>query len=772
MPARSGLFARARVVGPWRALCVALLACYVLSAVARRDHGYSLWLDGVLYTGVFVACALCCALRARGAGEAAAIWRLFAIGIALYAFGWGAAAPWLKQHEVQPIPSIADVGWLSLYPAIFLACVRIMRRLRLDRSSALALLDATVAGLGAAAICASFVIPSLAHGEQTSWVVTATDAAYPCGDLLLLGVVVVTLFVSRFNVPVTVWVLLGAIVALICGDSAYLTGVAAGSIQYGTWVNAIGLFALVVITLCSGARFVARPASHKASWLVQAVPAAATLSSVTILLMRDDAPMRWVADALAALTIGMSVVRLMFSYYEARALADTKQLARTDDLTGLINRRGFQDAAAVALAAAPGPLAMLVVDLDGFKDINDGLGHPTGDDLLRALGSRLAREGRGGSLIARIGGDEFAVLTDDTDGAADDMAERLLAAIRRPYELQGLDLRIDASIGVASAPQHGATLDDLLRHADIAMYRAKARHLGVLRYSADVEQSGGALRTTAQLRHALENDPAQLVLHYQPKIDLLSGCLCGVEALVRWQHPERGLLMPAQFLPLAEKARLMQLMTERVLEQALADMPTWKGDLRGQVVAINLPADAVSDPTLVERLAVLLESTSTPPQRLQLEITEDFLMADLAGARVVLDRLRMLGVTISIDDYGTGYSSLAYLRDLPVDELKLDRAFVQPILADQRASAIVRSTIDLAHSLGLRMVAEGIEDVDTWHRLLAMGCDIGQGYLFARPQAWKDLEVALAAPTSILSMGAYGAAFTQMPGAPGVRSLA
>jgi EAL domain-containing protein (putative c-di-GMP-specific phosphodiesterase class I) len=199
---------------------------------------------------------------------------------------------------------------------------------------------------------------------------------------------------------------------------------------------------------------------------------------------------------------------------------------------------------------------------------------------------------------------------------------------------------------------------------------------------------------------------------------------------------------------------MMSALSDRVLQRALAELPTWHGELRGQTVAVNLPADAVSDPTLVERVSEMLESTGTPAHRLQLEITEDFLMADLAGARVVLEKLRLLGVGISIDDYGTGYSSLAYLRDLPVDELKLDRAFVQPILADRRAAAIVRSTIELAHSLGLRMVAEGIEDADTWHLLLAMGCDVGQGYLFGRPQAGADLELALAEPTHLLSQSA------------------
>ena len=760
MPRPGRLVARARLLGPWRALCLVLVLAYALSVLSGQQAQYSLPIDGVLYTAAYAACAACCAARARRAGDSASVWRLLAIGIGLYALGWAAAAYWLVHDAVQPIPSIADVGWLAFYPLTFAAFIQVMRRLRIDRSSVLTLLDAVVAGLGAAAVCASIVLPALATSGNTSWPVTVTDAAYPCGDLLLLGVVVATLLAARFNVPPTVWVINAAIVVLIGGDSAYLTDVASGAITWGTWVNVAGVIALGAVSMCAGARFVARPASDRPSWLVHAVPPLASLSSLVILLLRAHGPFEPIVAGLAALTVAVAVVRLMLSYHEARALADSRQLAQSDELTGLLNRRGFQALAAAALSKASTPLAVLLVDLDGFKDINDSLGHPAGDDLLRALGGRLRTEGgsfggpSGAGLVARIGGDEFAVLTDDRDDAAANVAARILATVKRPFYLHNMELRVDASIGIASSPQHGTNLDDLLRHADIAMYKAKAGHDGVLRYSPEAERNSGSLRAIAQLRFAIEHEPAQLVLHYQPKVNLLSGQLAGVEALVRWNHPERGFLMPGQFLSLAEKGRMMSALSDRVLQRALAELPTWHGELRGQTVAVNLPADAVSDPTLVERVSEMLESTGTPAHRLQLEITEDFLMADLAGARVVLEKLRLLGVGISIDDYGTGYSSLAYLRDLPVDELKLDRAFVQPILADRRAAAIVRSTIELAHSLGLRMVAEGIEDADTWHLLLAMGCDVGQGYLFGRPQAGADLELALAEPTHLLSQSA------------------
>jgi len=744
------LVMRVRALGRWRLLCLAMTICYFASAAARFGKpGYSLAVDGVLYTAVYVAAAACCALRAPLAKGAAGIWRLLAVGLALYAFGWAAVSWYLAQSGKWPAPSIADAGWLGLYPAGFAATLQLLRRLRVDRSSTLTLLDGAVAGLGAAAVCAAAVLPEVAKGAagpDTSWPVTLTDVAYPSGDLLLMGTLVATLVVARFRVPSAVWALFAVTVALVCCDSTYLTGVASGSFAWDSWQRAVWLVAAVSIAMWSGTPFEARPTREASSWLVNCVPALAILSSLVILLVRSHGRFEPVVAGLAAVTVTVAVARLMLSFNEARALAHSQWLAQTDELTGLVNRRGFHDIAERALAGAAGPLAVLLVDLDGFKDINDGLGHPTGDDLLRALGRRLQNGVDAGAatiVVARIGGDEFAILADDHGCRADAVARDLLASIRQPFYLQSLELRVDASIGIASSADFDGSLDDLLRQADIAMYKAKARHQGALRYSADTEQSYGQLRMTAQLRYALEHDPTQLVVHYQPKVNLLSGRLAGVEALARWQHPEQGLLMPSEFLPLVQRARLQQLLTERVLERVLAELPMWQGELRAQPVAVNLPAEAVSDPTLVDCVARLLRETNTPARLLQLEITEDFLMADLDGARDVLEKLRTLGIGISIDDYGTGYSSLAYLRDLPVDELKLDRAFVAPIMHDERAAAIVRSTIELAHSLGLTMVAEGIEDIETWHRLVAMGCDVGQGYLFGYPQPTAELVHSL-----------------------------
>jgi EAL domain-containing protein (putative c-di-GMP-specific phosphodiesterase class I) len=307
------------------------------------------------------------------------------------------------------------------------------------------------------------------------------------------------------------------------------------------------------------------------------------------------------------------------------------------------------------------------------------------------------------------------------------------------FELQRMALHVDASIGVALSPQHATDVNGLLQRADIALYAAKANRGGFAVYdSAAADPSADRLRTVEELRTALASD--QLVLHYQPKVTLPDGHVGGVEALVRWWHPDYGLRYPDAFLPLIEEAGLMALLSDRVLALALDQIVEWREEgLPPITVAVNLSASSTVDAGLPARVGAALAERGLPGTVLALEITEQFLMADRVRARAVLTELRSLGVTISIDDFGTGYSSLAYLRDLPVDELKLDRAFVAPLADDARAANLVRSTIDLAHSLGLRMVAEGVEDQATADELARYGCDLIQGFHLGRPMPAAQL---------------------------------
>jgi diguanylate cyclase (GGDEF)-like protein len=374
-----------------------------------------------------------------------------------------------------------------------------------------------------------------------------------------------------------------------------------------------------------------------------------------------------------------------------------------------------------------------VLDLDRFKEVNDSLGHAVGDALLRQVGPRLRDQLRSGDLLGRLGGDEFVVLSTDLDGeAALALAQRLQAQLQRPFLVEGIALSVDASVGVAVGPEQASTAEELLQLADLAMYAAKEARTGRELFDEDRDGQGRRrLEDVAALRRGIED--GELVLHYQPKLVLGTGRVDGVEALVRWQHPDRGLLYPDAFIDLAESAGLMGPLTEAVLELALRQCRLWAEQDRELAVAVNVSPSNLVDEDFPGTVAGLLVATGVPARSLVLEVTESLLMADRERAERVLGRLRDQGVGVAIDDYGTGYSSLAYLAELPVTELKLDRAFVAGMTASWRAESIVISTLHLAHALGLALVAEGVEDQETLDALAGLGCDVVQGYHLSRP---------------------------------------
>ena len=434
-----------------------------------------------------------------------------------------------------------------------------------------------------------------------------------------------------------------------------------------------------------------------------------------------------------------------------RLLQELGYDATHDALTGLANRRALYTEGQARLAKTPGRRrALLLLDLDKFKEVNDSLGHHAGDELLVEVGARLRGQLRSGDLLARLGGDEFAVLLEDArhDEAAR-VAENLRATLAEPFstlagppELGGLTLHSTVSIGIAMFPEDGPDLSSLLRKADIAMYKAKTSFKGQHIYSGtDDADDTTRLQTVEELRTALSGD--QLILHYQPKIDLDTGEVHAVEELVRWNHPSRGLLYPDSFLPLVETSGLMRAMTRRVLEMSLDQAAVWHQQGKPLTIAVNLSASSLVDAQLPDEVFAMLAARGVPPSVLQLEITEEFLMADHERARSILTRLREGGIQISVDDFGTGYSSLSRLREMPIDELKLDRSFVMPMADDSRAAALVASTITLAHSLGLRMVAEGVETVEAYSQLKQLGCDQAQGYFMSRPVPAADLDLWL-----------------------------
>jgi diguanylate cyclase (GGDEF)-like protein len=404
-----------------------------------------------------------------------------------------------------------------------------------------------------------------------------------------------------------------------------------------------------------------------------------------------------------------------------------------DALTGLPNRTLLYRRVERALRG-DGLGAMLLIDLDRFKEVNDTLGHDYGDELLVEVAGRLASAVRRGDTLARLGGDEFAVLLNGLPhrGAVAELAGRLQDALRRPIALRGVAVELEASIGAALYPEHGTSVGALLQRADVAMYEAKRGRQGIAIYSPERDTySADRLGLLAELRRAIAGD--ELVLHYQPKISLATGAVTGVEALVRWQHPTRGLLPPDQFIPLAERTGAVADLTRWVVDAALAQQRAWREEGIDLPVAVNLAAANIVDVTLPDAIAGLLARHGTDGSRLECEISEHTVMSDPLRAGDVLDRLRELGVRLSLDDFGTGRSSLAYLKRLPLDEVKIDRSFVSGMAADENDAVIVRSTIDLARNLGLEVVAEGVESAEIMAGLAALRCDTAQGFHISRP---------------------------------------
>ena len=408
-----------------------------------------------------------------------------------------------------------------------------------------------------------------------------------------------------------------------------------------------------------------------------------------------------------------------------------------DSLTGLPNRLLLADRFDQALLATKrsgGATGLLLVDLDRFKEVNDTFGHHHGDGLLTQIGPRLRSVLREADTIARLGGDEFAVLLPDvTDlAAAVEIARKLLLALAAPITVEGVALDIEASIGVVLSGEHGDDPTTLLQRADIAMYAAKAQNLGVCVYDADLNgHSPAKLALLGELRRALELD--QLLLHYQPKVSISTGEVVGAEALVRWQHPDRGLVFPDAFIPVAEHTGLIKPLTTYVLKAALAQAKTWLDAGQPLMVSVNLSARNLLDEGLPHEVAGLLASSGVPAELLELEVTESAIMTEPVRAQRLLEALAALGVRLSIDDFGAGYTSLGQLKHLPITELKIDKSFVMTMTEDTSNSLIVHSVVDLGHNLGLTIVAEGVESEAALAVLGEYDCDIAQGYHLSRP---------------------------------------
>ncbi len=442
--------------------------------------------------------------------------------------------------------------------------------------------------------------------------------------------------------------------------------------------------------------------------------------------------------ALYVLLAGLSIITNGRLRHQA---ARNAHLAEYDALTGLPNRRLFHRRVAEMIDRSQGHAgAIAIIDLDRFKIVNDSLGHENGDALLAHLGARLAEAIRPGDTVARLGGDEFGVvlprIVTEIDAVA--ILDRLLVSIAEPVEIRGLPLSAEASIGYALIPDDGLDSETLIQRADIAMYVAKSSHAGVTRYRVEHDDyDADRLAVVSELRRALSNN--ELLLYYQPQLHLPDDSVTGVEALIRWNHPTRGMLQPQDFLPLAEQTGLINPLTDWVMGQALRQIQEWGSAGERISVAVNVSARNLTQTLFANSVLTALDESNVPSSRLILEITETALFTDIGRAQRTLTSLVDAGVRISIDDFGQGQTSLGLLSHLPIHELKVDRAFVADMMTNEAHGAIVRSVVDLAHNLGFLIIAEGVENNETLEALSKMGCDFAQGFGIAPALPGSDL---------------------------------
>jgi diguanylate cyclase (GGDEF)-like protein len=690
------------------------------------------------------------AWRSRSVAHERAVWWRITLGIAAMTAGV-AAASLLDVVPATRALATAALLWAPVlaFPGVYGGVVR-WNRFRTDLAEPHDFLNGFSAVLAVVAV--GNLVLRLSDGPLTAapwWSVQPLLARFAV-EFVIVGTVATLPFIGNMGRDPRTWLVVAAF-----GGSLTASAAALSSGGRPGWAWVVGPVAVLCLTLAAvlrPARAEPQPANPTSSTIGAFVVIVASTGVLVGSALLDVAGVATLAAALAA--IGSSL-RLLVNVRELSLLAVTRREALTDELTGLANRRALLRRVE-ELSGEGTALALALLDLDKFKEVNDALGHAAGDDLLRLVAGRLQTVLRPGDVLGRLGGDEFAVLAPmDADAP---LAESALALGRRlhdrlaePFPIEGLIIHSTVSVGVTTS---AGELDDaaqaptrLLREADVAMYDAKRSGAGVAVYdSSRHADSSGHLALVEELRTALAE--GQLVLHHQPQLDIATGATVGVEALVRWAHPVRGLLGPAEFLPLAEVHGLMGTVTETVLGQAVAQAAAWRRNGPDLHVSVNLSASNLLDAGLPARVAGLLHEHRLPPEYLTLEVTESVLLTDPDRSLAVVGALADLGATVSIDDFGTGYSSLAYLRDLPVSELKLDRSFTVDLLTDTRTEAIVASTIELAHRLGLRVVAEGVEDEATLRHLQSLDCDTSQGYLHSRPLPADQLEQWLAAAAS------------------------
>lgn len=719
-------------------LMVGLIGLYVASLflVDRGDEGYLTAWDGWLFTFATLLPVVALAVRAKVDRALRLVWVLIATGLA---WTWVADLVY-TFHDANladpPAMATSDLLYLAAYP-FWIAGIVVLALRSIGDEYRSTLLDSVVTGLTVGAVAsATWLDPLMDTAAEDLQV--AVSLAFACCDLLMLVVAVVALVPgARRATPAGVAVLLAAAWFSV-GDIVYLNQVTRDAYQAGTWVDATWAIAVGLFGIAGWLRSTpAGPAAPAALGLGR-VPAIASLVSLGLLVVATTERVAGLAVGLAAGALALALVRVLWTVRVLHRINEGYQQARTDDLTGLGNRRHFLECVDV-LTGGSSSLAVLIIDLDGFKEVNDTLGHPAGDQLLREVGNRFRSAAAEGWVLARLGGDEFGLVAPGGEEQATGLARELLASLDQPIELEGVPVRVSASIGISVTARDAVERADLIRTADVAMYEAKRTASRVTAYRPEFDPRGRERLTMVDdLCRAIEARDFRMA--YQPILRADGLEVDGVELLLRWDHPRRGAVAPDEFLPVALAAGLLPQITRLVIDHGLADLgPLWR-DGHGIGLSVNVSADDLVDEAFAPQVLASLRREGVDPRLLTLEVTETELASDLDRARRTLEALRRGGVRISIDDFGVGYSSLSQLLQMPLDQVKVDREFLAALERDQRAQAIVRSTVELGRTLGLVVVAEGVETHESLAIVRQAGVDLVQGYLLELPAPIETLE--------------------------------
>jgi diguanylate cyclase (GGDEF)-like protein len=729
---------------------------------------------GAIVFSVFATgCAFAAAMRVQGRQRSA--WICMAVGFAGWVVGdtlWANAN--LAEHTGPRDATLADLGYLML-PLATCAAALFSPNSRHPRAGLRLVLDGLIVATSTFLVLWSLLLRDLFADPSSSGLQFALSVAYPFTDLVMITIALMLLAkgINGFRRPLilitTGLLIIGvadvAYVHLAANDRATTDPVL---IAWATGMFLAGLAGLSAQPRVVPIAARLRPPTKLSLWAPYLpVPFAIVLGARELWPTVGYAGPILVAGLLLILA---ALIRQFLLLDENRSLlVEVTDIALRDPVTGLANRALFNDRLTHTMqlrVRKAVPVAVLIADLNDFKLVNDSLGHPFGDLLLHAVGDRIQENVREWDTVARVGGDEFAVLIEDSSETVHAVARKVVESFDEPFVVDGRELYVRLSVGLATAPATGDaddTADELFKRADLAMYSAKRDHAtGVRTFTPDMRLQATHLPLPSRrartgrrdgvariqlindLRRAI--DERELTLVYQPKVSLETDAVVGVEALVRWPHPNLGILEPADFLPLVRQNGLMEAVTDVVLARALEDAAGWYAAGVHIPVAVNLSAPSLNDESTPDRIGVALARQGLTADALSVEITEDLLLASVTRARTVLERLRQSGIRVAIDDFGSGYSTMTYLHKLPIDELKLDRHFVAPILHDERAAAIVRSVIELADTFGLSSVAEGVETKVVADRLREYGCDLAQGHYFSPPVPAQAVRLGMWGP--------------------------